>query len=41
MWARQSASHYLWLYYHMLALGDEYTKRYGKIHLSIKNAKNL
>ena len=34
-WVRQSASNYLWLYYHMLALGDEYTKRYGKTHLSI------
>ena len=39
IWARQSASHYLWLYHHMLALGDEYTKRYGKVHLSIKKCK--
>ena len=38
-WVRQSASHYLWLYYHMLALGDEYTKRYGKTHLSITKCK--
>ena len=38
-WVRQSASHYLWLYYHMLALGEEYTKRYGKIHLSITKCK--
>ena len=38
-WVRQSASHYLWLYYHMLALGEEYTKRYGKTHLSITKCK--
>lgn len=38
-WVRQSASNYLWLYYHMLALGDEYTKRYGKTHLSIIKCK--
>jgi hypothetical protein len=38
-WCRQSASNYLWLYYHMLALGDEYTKRYGKTHLSITKCK--
>ena len=40
-WVRQSASHYLWLYYHMLALGEEYTKRYGKTHLSITKCKEL
>ena len=25
----------MWLYRHMISLGDEYTKRYGKKHLSI------
>ena len=35
MWARRSLQNYAWLYYHMLALGDEYTKRYGKKHLTI------
>ena len=41
IWVRQSASHYLWLYYHMLALGDEYTKRYGKTHLTITKCKDV
>jgi len=35
IWARESTSNYEWLYKHMLALGEEYTKRYGKIHLTI------
>jgi len=35
MWVRQNSKHYRWLFHHMLALGDEYTKRYGKKHLSI------
>ena len=38
-WCRQSANNYSWLYFHMLALGKEYTKRYGKIHLSIIKCK--
>ena len=32
VWVRQNAKHYQWLYNHMLALGNEYTKRYNKIH---------
>lgn len=35
IWARESTSNYQWLYNHMLALGEEYTRRYGKIHLTI------
>ena len=35
IWCRQNTRHYFWLYEHMLALGDEYNKRYGKNHLSI------
>ena len=35
VWARQSRSTYMWLYNHMMALGLEYTKRYGKQHLTI------
>jgi hypothetical protein len=35
VWARESTHHYYWLYEHMLALGNEYTKRYGKKHLTI------
>ena len=35
IWVRQNSRNYYWLYNHMLALGKEYTKRYGKTHLSI------
>jgi hypothetical protein len=35
IWVRQNSRNYYWLYHHMLALGEEYTKRYGKTHLSI------
>jgi hypothetical protein len=39
-WVTYSASNYAWLYQHMLALGDEYTKRYGKTHLTITKCKD-
>ena len=39
IWVRENTRHYFWLYEHMLALGDEYTKRYGKIHLTITKCK--
>ena len=35
IWTRQNSRNYYWLYHHMLALGDEYTKRYNKTHLTI------
>ena len=38
-WVRQSDEHYDWLYNHMLELGNEYTKRYGREHLSITKCK--
>ena len=41
VWARRSKSTYMWLYDHMMALGDEYTKRYGKTHLSITKCKDF
>ena len=42
VWARQSRGNYEWLYVHFLALGMEYTYRYGKEHASItKLAKPL
>jgi hypothetical protein len=34
IWARRSANNYEWLYHHFVALSKEYTKRYGKEHLS-------
>lgn len=36
IWVRSSKEHYMWLYDHMIALGEEYTKLYGKTHLTIK-----
>jgi hypothetical protein len=35
VWARKSGENYTWLYRHMMELGREYEKRYGKKHLSI------
>ena len=39
VWVRQNCENYAWLYRHMLALGEEYTKRYGKTHLTITKCK--
>lgn len=39
IWVRENSLHYDWLYEHMLALGSEYTRRYGKEHLSITKCK--
>ena len=39
IWVRQNTKHYFWLYKHMLALGEEYTHRYGKVHKSIIKCK--
>ena len=41
IWARQSLQHYYWLYDHMMALGDEYTKRYNKKHLTITKCEDV
>ena len=41
IWVRENAYNYMWLYKHMVALGNEYTKRYGKTHLSITKCKHL
>lgn len=41
IWVRSSISAYRWAYEHMLALGKEYTKRYGKEHLTIAKCKDL
>ena len=40
VWARDCYDNYKWLYKHFLALGDEYTYRYGKEHGSITKLKN-
>jgi len=35
IWCRANSEQYYWLYEHMLALGDEYTRRYNREHLTI------
>ena len=40
IWVRERTGNYYWLYFHMMALGDEYTRRYGKTHLSITKCKD-
>ena len=39
IWARESRPNYFWLYEHMIALGQEYTKRYSKIHTTIDKCR--
>jgi len=41
IWARKSRATYMWLYNHMIALGKEYTKRYGKEHLTITKCRDF
>ena len=40
-WTRLCRANYMWLYNHMIALGNEYTKRYGKTHLTITKCKDF
>ena len=40
-WVMEITYNFLWLYKHMMALGDEYTKRYGKKHLTIEKLGDL
>lgn len=41
VWVRRNISNYMWLYKHMLALGNEYTKRYNKTHLTITKCREV
>jgi len=41
VWTRRSRTTYMWLYDHMIALGKEYTKRYGKEHLTITKCRDF
>ena len=41
IWARTNCFNYMWLYDYMIALGDEYTKRYNKKHLSITRCEKV
>lgn len=39
VWTRSSVSHYYWVYEHMMALGLEYQRRYGREHLTITKCR--
>ena len=41
IWVRENSLHYDWLYEHMMALGAEYKRRYGRTHLSITKCGHL
>jgi len=41
VWVRESETHYQYVYQLMLALGEEYTNRYGKTHLTITKMKDV
>ena len=41
VWARANNENYHWLYNHMLALGEEYTNRYKRTHLTITKCKDI
>ena len=36
VWTRENSANYLWHYEHFIALCDEYTHRYGKVHATDK-----
>ena len=41
IWVRSSDENYFWAYRHMIHLGEEYSKRYGKDHLTITKCKDV
>ena len=41
IWVRTTSSNYDWAYVHFVALCDEYTKRYGKTHLTDKKLRDV
>lgn len=41
IWTRENIENYRWLYNHFIALCDEYTFRYGKVHLCDKKFRNI
>jgi hypothetical protein len=41
VWVRANNENYQWLYNHMLALGEDYTKRYKRTHLTITKCKDI
>jgi len=41
IWVRSGLDNYNWTYQYMMALGDEYTNRYGRTHLTIEKCRDV
>jgi len=41
IWARSTSANYQWLYQHFVALCDEFTYRYNKLHLTDKKLRKI
>jgi len=41
IWVRKSKENYEWLYEHFIALSEEYTERYERMHLSYTKLKDV
>lgn len=40
-WVRSAAAHYRWLHFHVCALSDEYTLRFGRVHECARHLARL
>ena len=41
IWTRSNDLSYMWVYEHMMALGEEYKRRYGRTHLTIDKCRDV
>ena len=41
VWTRTTRENYIWLLLHLIALGNEYYRRFGKVHKSVTLAPKL
>ena len=41
IWTRSNDLSYMWVYEHMIALGEEYKRRYGRTHLTIDKCRDV
>lgn len=41
IWIRENIENYVWLYEHFIALGDEFTRRYNKKHMTIEKLRDV
>jgi hypothetical protein len=40
VWVREASGNYMWLYFHFVALNEEYTRRYNRVHSSYIKLNN-